>query len=260
MQYANDSKAVQKIIDIIGSSQNLSLIKLGTARKCIFVEGKDITLLSKFHKIIYPDSSISLNDFPSVALGGWSRFDEALGAARLFFEQTEGAFQTICILDRDYHLQVEIDELYKKAEENHLILIVWNRKELENYLLIPEAIFRITQQPEEKYKEFLEKFEEVINIMKDDVIYSFTDQYQSLDRRSGAGNASRNANGYVNSRWIDLDNKLSIVNGKEAISIINNFMSTNFEKSCSSNRILKHITQEDIDPQLVEAIKTILTS
>ena len=109
MQYAGDSQAVQKIIDIIGSSQNLSLIKLGLANKCIFVEGKDITLLDRFHSIYNPSASFSLKELPTVALGGWSRFNEALGAARLFYEQTTGAFKTICILDRDYHLEEELD-------------------------------------------------------------------------------------------------------------------------------------------------------
>ena len=38
MRYANQLTIVQNIVDDIGSVHNLSLIKLGSARKCIFVE------------------------------------------------------------------------------------------------------------------------------------------------------------------------------------------------------------------------------
>ena len=103
MQYADSYQAVQDLVDNLGGMNNLSLIRLGGARKCVFVEGKDLKLLSKFHELLYPDSNISLEQLPTVSLGGWSRFDEALGAARLFYDQTNGEFKTICILDRDYH-------------------------------------------------------------------------------------------------------------------------------------------------------------
>ena len=64
--------------------------------------------------------------------------------------------KTICILDRDYHFDEEIAELYRKAEENHLNLHVWEKKEIENYILTPQSIFRLIEQPQETYPIFLE--------------------------------------------------------------------------------------------------------
>lgn len=74
MQYADSYSAVQNLVNNLGSDHNLSLVRLGGARKCIFVEGKDIKTLSRFHEILYPQSSESLDQLPTVALGGWSRF------------------------------------------------------------------------------------------------------------------------------------------------------------------------------------------
>lgn len=258
MEYANDYRAVQNIVDVIGSSQNLSLIRLGAYRKCIFVEGQDLNLLSKFYKIIDPDNNRSLKDYPAVSLGGWSRFDEALGAARLFYEQTKGQFKTICILDRDYHLEEEIQDMYMRAKENNLVLIIWNRKELENYLLIPKAIFKITQLNNDMYQSFIKSLEEEIDALKQDVIYSFADQYQLKDRALMAGNANRKATEYVENRWIGLENKLSMVNGKIALNRINSFIKVKYGKSCSKHKILENIDKLDIDQKLINTIQLII--
>jgi len=46
-------------------------------------------------------------------------------------------------LDRDYHSAVEVQKLYALANKNHLDLHVWEKKEIENYLLAPDALARV---------------------------------------------------------------------------------------------------------------------
>ena len=60
MKYANNLKAVQNIVDNIGSAHNLSLIRINLNKKCLFVEGGDVKMLSKFHGILFPESDFSL--------------------------------------------------------------------------------------------------------------------------------------------------------------------------------------------------------
>lgn len=111
MQYANNYKAVQSVITNLGSEHNLSLTRLGNSKKCVFVEGRDIKTLLRLQAIVDPSYHTPIDHIPSVSLGGWARFNEALGAARLFHEETNGEIQTYCILDRDYHTAEEIQEL-----------------------------------------------------------------------------------------------------------------------------------------------------
>ena len=56
MVYANKLGAVQDIIEDIGSIYNLSLSRLNSAKKCLFVEGKDLKILQQFYSILFPDS------------------------------------------------------------------------------------------------------------------------------------------------------------------------------------------------------------
>ena len=78
-RYCNGLSNVQNIVEKIGSVQNMSLLRLGLSKKCIFVEGLDIKLLNKFYKILYPEKIELLSDLPIIELGSFTRYEQALG-------------------------------------------------------------------------------------------------------------------------------------------------------------------------------------
>lgn len=207
MQYAGNYRAVQEVIDNLGSNHNLSLIRLGNVRKCIFVEGKDIKILSKFQNIVHPENSLSLDQFPTVELGGWSRFNEALGAARLFFEETKGEIKTYCILDRDYHSDTEIAELYRKAGENHLNLHVWKRKEIENYILTPQSVFKLTGLDSSQFDEFLTCLYNKLDVLREEVLSGIMDRMATQDKSKTPSYFLKAAEEILNLKWNTMEGK-----------------------------------------------------
>ena len=258
MRYANSYIAVQNLVNNLGSDYNLSLVRLGEVRKCVFVEGKDIKILSRFHEILYPQSNDSLEQLPTVALGGWSRFDEALGAARLFYEETHGEIKTICILDRDYHMQCEIDQLYKKATDNHLQLHIWEKKELENYILSPQAIFKVAGCPLEKYQEFeCELLAEVENL-KQQTLRCILDQIDHNFPGKTAGTNLEQALIELNKRWGTLEDRLSVCNGKDLISLINTWIKRRYCRSSSRAKLLAALTPNDISDEVRKVIDLLI--
>ena len=258
MQYADSYQAVQNLVDNIGGMNNLSLIRLGGARKCVFVEGKDLKLLSKLHDVLYPESNMSLEHLPAVSLGGWSRFNEALGAARLFYEQTHGEFKTICILDRDYHSDCEIAELYRKAEENHLFLHVWKKKEIENYIVTPESIFRFTGQDKKQYPNFCECLTSELDQLKQQSIDGFLDQISQKVRGRAASTNLKEATAEVEKRWKTLEDRLSVCNGKDLISCINRWMERQYHQKLSFKKLLDSLTPEDICNEMKHVILALI--
>ena len=258
MQYADNYQAVQNLVDNMGGMNNLSLIRLGGARKCVFIEGKDLKLLSKFHEILYPESNGSLDQLPTVSLGGWSRFNEALGAARLFYEQTNGEFKTICILDRDYHLDDEIEELYRKAEENHLYLHIWEKKEIENYILTPQSIFRLTKRNESEYPKFCECLTTELDKLKQQPIDGFLDQISQKFRGQAPSTNLKKAIEQVEKRWQTLESRLSLCNGKDLISYINGWMEHQYHQKSSRKKLLDSLTSEDICDEMKSVITILI--
>lgn len=255
MRYANQLAVVQEVVDDIGSIYNLSLTKLNSAKKCIFVEGEDVKILQQFYNILHPNIISSLDTIPALPLGGFKRISEAFGAAKLFYDSSEGHFKCYALLDRDYYTDCQIEEQQKKAIENHLILHVWNKKELENYIINPKVLFRLIRKPEDKYKDFVEKYEELIDSFKEGIIDSYTTKIQENERNLTAGTAAKQAREYVNSKWTSLTEKIAIVPGKDLLKATNNWLKENYNISCSTKRIFSVMKAEDIDGEIVEVLE-----
>lgn len=257
MQYAGNYRAVQEVINNLGSNHNLSLVRLGNAKKCIFVEGKDNKTLTKFQSILSPDSQISLDQLPTVELGGWSRFDEALGAARLFYDETRGEIETYCILDRDYHTDAEITELYRKAAESHLKLHVWERKEIENYIVTPKSIFKVADLSPDLYDSFTNELFEVLDTLRTETLGGIMDQLASCDKSKTPSYFYKTAETILDSKWGTLEGRLSVANGKSLISTINAWVRSKYKKSCSRTKLINALAPENIAQEVKDLIKQI---
>ena len=260
MQYANNYKAVQDVISNLGSEHNLSLVRLGNAKKCVFVEGKDIATLRKIQDILYPNAPVSVDQLPTVALGGWSRFNEALGAARLFYEETKGDIKTYCILDRDYHSDEEIHQLYLQADENHLVLHVWSKKEIENYLLAPKALARVAgiKQEGQEWDEFQEGLFHELDGLYTNIEGSKLNELCKIDRSKTPSIYLPEVRKWLASNWGTLEGRLSIACGKDVISIVNSWIKEKYNKSSSRSKIIAALRPEDIPFEMKQVISDLL--
>jgi energy-coupling factor transporter ATP-binding protein EcfA2 len=138
-----DVVGVQKALDAIGSSQNITLTALARSRRVLFVEGDDdFRLLRRFaRRIGLQELSVGAGviALPSGGFGSWQRVTtlasgiaEALGAS----------LSIAAIYDRDYFCPEQICEVFAKLSGHLRLAHVHKRKEIENYLLIPVVLDR----------------------------------------------------------------------------------------------------------------------
>ena len=132
---------------VLGSQQNIVLTSLARNRRLLFVEGdEDFVILRRFAKRIGLDdlaSGVGLAAMPSGGFGSWKRINvlaegmgEALGTKFLI-----GA-----VYDRDYFCDEEVEAVVAKLRHSLEMAHVHERKEIENYLLIPSALDRAIQK------------------------------------------------------------------------------------------------------------------
>lgn len=76
LKYTNELLAVQKVVDEIGSIQNMSLLRLFTYKKLLFLEGEDMWFLRKFFDKLYPESDFSIDHIFSIKIEGFSNFNK----------------------------------------------------------------------------------------------------------------------------------------------------------------------------------------
>ena len=253
LRYASDLQAVQSIVDEVGAVNNLSLMRIGSARKCIFVEGKDLKILSKIAEVIYGKDIESLEILPHVSLGGFNNLREAFGAAKLFKEETNGTIRCMCILDRDYFSEETIAEKYKEAEKSFLELHIWKRKEIENYLLEPRVLFRLSKLPPEKYEEFIQKLENLADSYKDQVFDQYAEHIQKY-KKGNVSETNKIARAYVNDYWKNLNDKLMLIGGKEFLRAIKKWYRTEYKVSLSDTKIISEFRVEEFDKEIVDVI------
>lgn len=256
-RYSNGLSNVQNIVEKIGSVQNMSLLRLGLSKKCIFVEGLDMKLLNKFYKILYPEKIELLSDLPIIELGSFTRYEQALGVSKLFYKETEGNFKCICILDRDYRMENELNRIKKNAEDAHLNLHIWEKKELESYLINPNVLYKFIKD-NVSYEDFISG----LNYALDSFYYELMDQYSNaiheVDRSKNIQTTNQEARLYIDARWDSLDKKLRLINGKNLLSFIIKYMKKKYKVSINKNKILDKFSVEDVDKEIKNVIDSII--
>lgn len=256
-QYSKGVSNVQSIVETIGSIQNMSLLRLGLCKKCVFVEGLDIKLLNKFYKILYPEKIETISDLPIIELGSFTRYEQALGAAKLFYKETSGNFKCICILDKDYRLDSELNKIRKSAIDCHLDLHIWERKELESYLINPRVLYKFINN-KTSMSEFINKLEQALDCFYFELMDQYSNAIHESDRSKNIQTTNKEARLYINEKWNTLEQKLKLINGKKLLSFIIQYMKENYNVSLSKTKILNNFEISDIDNEIKQVIDLII--
>lgn len=257
VRFANSSRAAQKVIEDIGGISNLSLIRIGQIKKCLFVEGKDLDIIGPFINKLYPKIEPSIYTIPIVSLGGKAQLSEAYGVAKLFHLETQGEVQCYCILDRDYESLDSSEELIRTAKENFLELIIWKRKEIENYLLNPNVIFRTLKIVDSRFEEFMNRFITIIDSFYEDIETQYMQDIQLADKSLALKNCRKQAKARLENEWTTLESKLQIVPGKKVLKKVREMLKYHFNLTCSNRDIIKHFTIEEVPDDIVSATNII---
>ena len=242
-------------LESIGTTQNLMLTKLRRFNKCLFVEGEDIDILDEIYKIAINDKTKSLKDFATCKLTGKNNYKESFGAAKIFYEDSEGTFKTFCLLDKDYNDCFNA-EIKREAEENKVRLYILNRLEIENYLIVPRIFAALISVDVAIVQNKIEEFaEELKGETFDRILEGKAFEYRKLNKNYDLAKISKETREYIDSNWATFEDKISIVPGKELKAKIYKWMQQEYSISCSDKKILKKFNKFDIPSELLGFLK-----
>jgi predicted ATPase len=255
-KYANSEPAVQLIIDRLGGIHNVHLARLWNAKRVLLLEGKDLAFLKVFHSIAYPDSESPLDAIPNLSIGGWGGWDYAIGSKMALKNAVGDDIAAYCILDGDYHSQVEKQERLDKAKQQGISLHIWKRKEIENYLLEPEVIARVIKR---RSKCGAPTAEDVKNMLvqacdgeRDTVLDGIA---SAQDRKLGAGGANKLAREFLSQHWGE--RRLALVSGKTLLSKLNDWAQEKFETSVGAVTIAKAFRPTEIPTEMLRVLEAL---
>jgi hypothetical protein len=150
----------------------------------------------------------------------------------------------------------------EEAEKKGIRLRIWNKKELENYLLVPSAISRLLgklgrgrkNHPDESATR--SKLEEIAENLKDTVIGGIADE---IPRATGmsASAAYNLARTRVAETWDTFDGKMALISGKEALTALNRWCQDNFKISFTAVRLASELRLNEIDCEVRDFLSAI---
>ena len=258
-KFVDELIEVQDILDKLGSSQVVNLVKLDKYNRIICVEGEDLGFLNIWHEKLFPESELSFKDVPSYKTGGWGSWDfEKVRAEKILKEREDYSFYYI--YDRDYHLNQIIKDREEEGKNKKINLHIWTKKEIENYLINPAVITRVINKAEEKIseKEVIEIIENICEELKMKVIFKYTDEINKNSRRGEElSTIMQRVVEFVDDNWKDFAHKTSIVPGKEVMKRIRNKIKDDYNIQISNDKIAREFKKEEIEQEVIEVIEKI---
>lgn len=275
--FAIDMPSVQQVIyNDIGSIHNLGLARLWSARKFLWVEGNDIAILKRLHAVLFPMSDDPIDKLPNSDMGGWGGWRFAVGSTIMLKNAGDETLKVYCIFDSDYHIPPDISKRYEEASKKSIFLHIWKKKELENYLIHPEVIYRTAIKNNPKAKASLNveliinKINEVCENMKHEVeddysseilkfyrldneIVDFMDSNKIL--KYEGKNANKLARKYVSGRWSE--DKTAVVPGKSLIKELNRWLSQEHKCNVNANNLAIEFKKYEIDTEMKKVLTRI---
>lgn len=132
------------------------------------------------------------------------------------------------------------------------------KKEIENYLIVPSVLFRMTKLPSAQYSAFCQRLHNLLDKYKTVVTDQVSEHIYKHDRSKAVSTCNEEARKYVELKWTTLDEKISLVSGKDLLGEINNLLQTEYGVSCSLTKIIKNIKNDEISGEVKDVIASLI--
>lgn len=259
---------LQKCIAQLGSTQNLKLAHFIRGNSCLFIEGRELKFLKRISNK-YEIEDFNAEDFSVIPIGGFSNW-ERLKHINWIFENALGErIKCYLILDRDYHPQWEIDSIHHELEKQGVIVHVWKRKEIENYFINREAMYRMFENRfSERYPDREIPLKEIFYNILDTTIEELKGSCLSQivgnlikkpeDRSVDPSSITKKSYEEFEKHWRNWDYRLSIIPGKDFFGCLNNKLMNTYGISISIPFAIHMLEPNEIDTEIKEVIEEFL--
>ena len=138
-----DDDSLQKLVESIGSPLNIDLARLFISQRFLIWEGDETSrkILSAFQSILYPEELHPLITYPKAFVSGWEDWDKVKIITDIF-SSNDTNIQCYALFNSYISSNEEVAPLIEEAKIDHVMLHVWEKSEIENYVINSEVILR----------------------------------------------------------------------------------------------------------------------
>ena len=261
-------KEYEAVYQHLGSAANADFARIARARRVIFVEGQDGRIIRKIAALLGLSRLADPTNAPIIPLGGFSRWRRAEDAAWAFKQVFDLDVAIFCLFDRDYRPDEEVAAFCEKAEQRSLEFCVLDKKEIENYILVPVALQRaihrrLTARKELSPPPTIDQVSDWLLAVADDTKSSVIAhraacalKYERETRSKRDDSVIlKDSNRIVEESWRIAEKRLSLAPGKEVLARLNDFLQSNLSISITEAQIIDGLTRATLDGGLTSVLK-----
>ena len=263
-----DIEGVQVALESIGSAQNILLTRLARNRRLVFVEGStDFQLLRRFARRFNLTALANGTDLTPIESGGFTSWEEVRALASGFERALGVSLKVAAIYDRDFWCDQEIDAIKSELAAHLTLAHIHRRKEVENYLLVPEVLDRaIDKALAERYRRTGKQShrDESATCILDRVTRPLRDEIQGQyiakavkflgGRSRDAATVTTTAIQWFDSKWSTIPTRMEIVPGKVVLALLRTAVSEQFSVSLTDHRIVSEFTSDEAPRDLMDLL------
>lgn len=258
------STQLDAVFRMLGSALNPVLTQLAKTKRVIFVEGLDFQLLARFARKLGLERLANRADFAIIPVEGFN--PDRIRTLKKGIETTLGGeVAAAMILDRDYRSSQEIAGLIENCQNVCDVVIIHHSKELENFLLVPQAIdraasARLTDRARRggEKQDYRPVAEAILAEFASSKRTYITSQYlaarrdfeRSLGTRIHDTTLNQQVLDEVDQRWLSPLSRLQMIPGKDAISHVNKQLQERYHISITSNAIVDSMRVVELPEEL----------
>jgi AAA15 family ATPase/GTPase len=259
---------VYDTLDSLGSVDPTQLATIQAYRRVVVVENQsDWELLSIFcEKCLAPAVWPEVQRRLALCYARGNPWKQDMDRLRLQLQQmiaVQGAgLELFVIADRDYH--PDRPALLRGLPSNNIHWHVWERTEIENYLLCPDGIMRVIQKPDRQMTldeaalrtEFDRLIEQSKDTANDRLVKAFGELGRKHEEKWDPATLSRKAREYLQAHWVA--ERIALADAKEVVLPgIKRWLQGRQHGQFSDRSLAEVLTPRDFSPEIHEVTKAL---
>ena len=160
-------------------------------------------------------------------------------------------------VDKDYQADDALETLKGEAKKSNLLIVAWNRMEIENYFLCPELIFSYVLSrsvvPVDK-DEVFDLVRTTIDELAIELPDLIADALHAQDRNPAITTLMKRARDHIRDLLAAGGELSDLISGKQAIYRISHASQQKWNVQLSPMSLCRHMRFEEIPTELKEAV------
>ncbi len=259
---------LREVFRILGSSINPILTQVAKTRRVLFVEGKDFQIIGRFAQRLDRPAIGNREAFAVIPIEGFN--PERARSLKMGMEESLGGpIIAAVVLDRDYRSEAECSSIAEKCGQFCEFVQILERKEIENFTLIPAAIdraaaIRVADRVSRtgvaaKYENEAGRILAEFAASKKSYVASQMLTARRLFERSALSHVhettlAESSLETLERIWSDEATRLQLIPGKEALSAVNSWLQEKYRVTISPTAIIDALIIEEVPADMLTLV------